>query len=267
MSDGEGSPAFPRQRREPPRFRSVDVRRIERLTPRLVRVTFGGHDLDGLTVEQPAASVRLLLPSPGSHELVMPSWNGNEFLLPGGRRPAIRTFTPRRVDPVALEVDLEIVIHDGGVASEWAEVAEPGNPAAISGPGRGYVVDRDAPCFLLAGDESAIPAMSELLEVLPQQASVHVHVEVADPRARLPLPDHPRSTVEWHELPEGASPGDALLAAVRAADLGSTVRVWVAGEAAGVQRLRRHFKERGLTPAQISIRGYWKRGRAGEDET
>ncbi|MFL6242724.1 MAG: siderophore-interacting protein [Acidimicrobiia bacterium] len=52
-----------RLRREPPAFRHVEVRRVERLTPRLVRVTFGGAELAGFTVDQPAASVRVLLPS------------------------------------------------------------------------------------------------------------------------------------------------------------------------------------------------------------
>ena len=46
-----------------------------------------------------------------------------------------------------------------------------------------------------------------------------------------------------------------------------TRAVWVAGEAAGVQRIRRHlFEERGLTRAQATVRGYWKHGRAGTDD-
>jgi len=244
-------------------FRRVTVRRVEHLSPRMVRVTFTGPDLEGLTVEQPAASVRLLLPSPGAQELVIPSWNGNEFLLPDGRRPTIRTFTPRRVDPEALE--LEIVIHAGGVASEWAEAAEPGDPAAISGPGRGCAIDRDAPAFLLAGDETAIPASSQLLATLPAETPVQVHIEVAHPVAPLALPDHPRATVEWCDLPPGASPGDALVAAVRGADLAPGTRVWMAGEAAAVQRIRDHlFEDRGLPRAHASVRGYWKHGRSGD---
>ena len=263
MSDAD---APPRIRREPPRFRHVEVRRVERLTPRMVRVTFGGRELEGLTVEDPAASVRLLLPSPGSDKLVMPSWNGNEFLLPDGRRPAIRTFTPRRVDEAGLELDLEIVIHGRGAASEWAEAAEPGKPAAISGPARGYAIDPDAPAFVLAGDETAIPAMSQLLEVLPRQRPVDVHIEIADGEARLGLPDHPLATVEWHEAVPGAPPGDRLLAAVRASDLTPGTKVWVAGEAAGVQRIRRHlFEERGLSRQEASVRGYWKHGRAASE--
>lgn len=264
MSDPEGSPTTVRARREPPRFRRVVVRRVQRLSPHLVQVTLAGSDLQGLTVEHPAASVRLLLPSPGAQDLAMPIWNGNEFLLPNGQRPAIRTFTPRRVDPEDLEVDVEIVIHGRGLASEWAEAAKPGDPAAISGPGRGYAIDRHAPAFLLGGDETAIPAISQLLEVLPAETPVQVRVEVVEPDARLPLPDHPRADVEWCDLPSGASPGDALFTAVVGADFAPGTKVWVAGEAAAVQRIRRHlFRERGLSRAQASVRGYWKHGRSG----
>lgn len=235
--------------------------------PRMTRVTLAGPDLEGLKVDDPAASVRLLLPASGASELIMPSWNGNEFLLPDGRRPAIRTFTPVRVDDAKLELELEIVVHGGGVASQWAAAAEPGRRAAVSGPGRGYTVNRDAPAFFLAGDETAIPAISQLLEVLPPTASVHVCIEVAAPDGRLPLLAHRRATVEWCDLPRGAPPGDALVAAVRGADLVPDVRVWVAGEAAAVQRIRRYlFEERGIPRAQTSVRGYWKHGRTGDTD-
>ena len=265
MSSQPPTPASPaRVRREPPRFRPVAVRRIERVTPRLVRVTFAGPELEGLTIEHPAASVRLLLPSPSRHEVEVPTWSGNEFLLADGSRPVIRTFTPRRVDPTALELDLEIVVHGGGVASAWADAVRPGDPAAISGPGRGYAVDHDAPAFLLTGDETAIPAISQLLEHLPDDVPVEVRIEIAGPDARFGLTDRARTNVEWCELPRGASPGDAMVDAVRRADLVPDVRVWVAGEAAAVQRVRRHlFDERGLTRAHATVRGYWKHGRAG----
>jgi NADPH-dependent ferric siderophore reductase len=254
-----------RTRREPPRFRPVAVRRVEPLSPRLVRVTLAGPELEGLTVDDPAASVRLLLPAPGTTELVMPTWNGNEFLLPDGRRPTIRTFTPRRVDAEALELDLDVVDHGGGAASEWTGAAAPGDPAAISGPGRGYTIDREAPAFLLAGDETAIPAISQLLEALPPETSVQVRIEVAHPTARLPLPAHPGAAVEWCDLPPGAPPGDALVAAVEGADIAAGTRVWAAGEAAAVQRIRRHlFSERGLARTQCTVRGYWKQGRSGD---
>jgi NADPH-dependent ferric siderophore reductase len=231
----------------------------------MTRVTLTGPELEGLTVEEPAASVRLLLPSSGESRLVMPIWNGNEFLRPDGRRPAIRTFTPKRVDAGRLEIDLDIVVHGGGIASAWAAAAEPGYQAALSGPGRGYTINPDAPAFLLGGDETAIPAISQLLETLPAETPVHVRIEVAQPDARLALPQHPRASVEWCDLQRGAPPGDALVAAIRDAALGPDDRVWVAGEAAAVQRIRKYlFEERGMPRAQASVRGYWKHGRAGD---
>lgn len=265
MSGSDPAPARARLRREPPHFRRVTVRRVERLTPRMVRVTLGGDELAGLVVEQPASSVRLLVPPPGTRELAMPHWNGNEFLLPDGGRPAIRTFTPRRLDNQRSELDLEIVVHGEGPVSGWAERATPDDAAAVSGTARGYEIDPEATGFLLAGDETAIPAIGQLLEVLPPDTPVEVHVEVARPEARLPLPEHPRAVVRWHELPEGAAPGDTLVGVIRGAELSPGDRVWAAGEAAGVQRIRRHlFEERGMPRSRASVRGYWKHGRSGD---
>ena len=253
-----------RVRREPPPFRQVEVRRLHRRSPRMVSVTLGGGELDGFAVDQPAASVRLLLPSPGAQDLVVPTWKGNEFLLPDGRRPAIRTLTPLGFDPGAQELRLDIVLHGHGVASDWAETAIPGRRAAVSGPGRGYMIP-DVGAFLLAGDESALPAIGQLLETIPADRRIDVHVEVSHPDARLDLPAHSGATVEWHELPPGAPPGDALVAAVKSVDLAADTRVWVAGEAAAVQRIRRHlFDEVGLPRPSTTVRGYWKHGRAGD---
>jgi NADPH-dependent ferric siderophore reductase len=256
-----------RTRREPPVFRRVAVLAVATVTPRLVRIRLGGPQLDGLVVEQPAASVRLLLPSPGSTDLVMPAWNGNEFLLPDGRRPALRTFTPLRLDTAGLTLDLEIVLHDGGAASAWAEATKEGGEAAISGPGRGYPIDPDAAGFLLAGDESALPAIGQLLEALPAHKPVQVRIEVAQTDARLELPERPDTRVEWYDRPDGAPPGDTLVAAVAGADLPAGSRVWAAGEAAAMQRIRRHLlDDRGLPRSETWIRGYWKHGRAGDTD-
>jgi NADPH-dependent ferric siderophore reductase len=317
-------------RREPPRFRRLEVRRAEGLSPRLLRMTLTGDELDGFALTQPAASVRLLLPSSGTTDLVMPTWRGNEFLLPDGRRPVLRTLTPRNHDAPAGELDVDIVLHGGGAAEAWALAARPGDPVAISGPGRGYDLDPEAPALLLAGDETALPAIAQLLEHVPPGLPVQVHVEVARPEGRLAglVPERqPGSgaggagaaevagslgralramtglgrrrgsdpeaevraaatgtrvpgdggaegdgagldvTVTWYDLAEGARPGDALVAAVKAVDLVPGERVWAAGEAAAVQQIRKHlFDQRGLPRAHAHVRGYWKHGRAGDGE-
>jgi len=252
-----------RLRREPPAFRRVSVRRVALPTPFVAALTFVGSELEGFSVPQPAASLRLLLPGAGNRDLVMPVWNGNEFLLPDGTRPVIRTFTPLRPDPDLGTIDLEIVLHDSGLASDWARSAQFGDPAAISGPGRGYQIG-EATSYLLGGDESAVPAIGQLLESLPRDASVLAHIEVTHPGARRSLPPHPCARVLWHQLPEGAPPGEALVGAIAGSDLDGETRVWVAGEAAAVQRIRRHlFTERSVDRARATVRGYWKHGRGG----
>lgn len=242
----------------------MEVVRLRPRSPHLVRATFGGDALAGFEPPAPAGSVRLLVPPPGSAQLVMPVWNGNEFLLPDGSRPTIRTYTPLRFDPEGLELDLDIVLHPGGAVAAWAEQARPGDPAAVSGPGRGYEVDPTARSFVLAGDETAIPAIAQLLEALPGEATARVLVELARPDARVELPPHPGASVTWLALPEAATHGSALVDAVRALEIGDDDTVWVAGEAAAVQRIRKHlFDERGLARSQATVRGYWKHGRTG----
>lgn len=250
-------------RREPPPFRKVEVSHVEELSPRLRRVTLTGAELDGLTIDEPAASVRLLLPSPGHDALTMPEWNGNEFLLPNGERPVIRTFTPRRFDPDVPELELWIVVHGEGTASQWAESAQPGDPAAVSGPGRGHEIDPAASAFVLLGDETAIAAISQLLEQLPEDTPVEVHIEIEHADARIDLPSHPTARIDWHELPDGAPPGTTLAETAENIDVGPGTQVWAAGEAAGVQRIRKDLKARDVPRSQTTIRGYWKHGREG----
>ncbi len=258
----EGSREVLRVRRQPPDFRKVAVRRQDLLSRHMAGLTLTGPDLEGFVVDQPAASVRLLLPLPGTAGLVIPEWNGNEFLLADGSRPIIRTFTPRRFDPEKLELDLDVVLHAGGTVSGWVQEARPGDPVAISGPGRGYAIDETAGSFLLAGDETALPAMGQLLEVLPADTAVQVHVEVAHPDARLASPGHPGATVTWYDRPTGSLPGEALVAAIRSADVDPDCRVWIAGEAASMHAIRRHlFDDRQLPRDQVTVRGYWKHAR------
>ena len=256
------SSARTRIRREPPPFRRGIVVSNERITPRLTRLRISGPELATLKIDEPAASVRLLVPAPGDDDLVVPSWDGNEFLRPDGSRPIIRTLTPRGLADDTLT--LEIVLHEGGALSDWATSVEGGEHAAISGTGRGYTIDPDAAGFLLAGDESAIPAISQLLEWIGPEIDVDAIIEIADPEGRAPLPSHARATVSWVELPAGAPPGEALVEAVETLDVPDGWRVWAAGEAAAMFRIRKHlFDTLGLERRHATVRGYWKHGRSG----
>ena len=214
-------------------------------------------------VTEPGASIRLLLQSADVDELVIPTWRGNEFLLPDDSKPAIRTFTPSLVAPDSTTLRLDVVRHGRGVASEWAERARVGDEAAVSGPGRGYSIEPSASGYLIGGDESALPAIRQLLAAVPDTMPTRVVVEISAAVARGELLHGPSTDVIWLEALAGVPPGTALADAVIAADVDSDARVWVAGEAAAVQRVRRHlFTEREFPRSHATIRGYWKHGRA-----
>jgi NADPH-dependent ferric siderophore reductase len=203
------TPPAVRARRPPPDFRRVVVARVVDRTPRLRRLTLGGPELVGFPTAEPAASVRLLPSLGGAVEL--PTWNGNEWLSADGSRPPIRTLTPVRIavdPPEDPEVDVDVVLHGPGPLSSWAATVEPGAPAALAGVGQGYELDPDATHLVLAGDESARPAIEQLLGVMPPDLTIQVVVELASPDARLDLPDHPGATVTWcDDLVRGAGVG------------------------------------------------------------
>jgi NADPH-dependent ferric siderophore reductase len=251
-------------RREPPEFHPARVVDRATLAPRLVRVALEGAGLVGFEPDGPAASLRLLLPRLDSGVLEVPVWNGNEFLHADGSRPPIRTLTPLDVEPDAGRLGVAVVLHGDGPLSTWAGAVAPGDQVAVSGPGRGYQIDQDAREFVIAGDESALPAILTVLAKLPATATARVLAEVADPTDRVELSSPAALTVEWVERSPDAAPGSALLDSLTAGPISPEARVWVAGEAAGVQRIRKHlFDERGVPRSRAVIRGYWKLGRAG----
>ncbi len=228
----------------------------------MLQLTLEGAGLRSLEIDGLAASVRLLVPVPGTAELVMPSWNGNEFLLPDGERPALRTFTPMRHDPGAGRLDLQIVRHPGGAVSTWAESVAVGAEAAISGPGRGWHPDPGLERLLLFGDETALPAIAQILEATAGGPAVEAHVEVATSHAEIPLPAAAGQSVSWH-LGDSATSGARLVeVASGIGSLPDAAHVWAAGEAASMQAIRKLFFEGlGVTRSQATIRGYWKPAR------
>ncbi len=180
---------------------------------------------------------------------------------------AVRTYTALFPDIAAGTLAIDFVTHgDEGVAGPWATGARPGDRIEVRGPGGAYRPDPAAAWHLLAGDESAVPAITAALEVLPADAVARVVllVEDADHEPALPLPSGAELSVLHRAT---LAEGDGLAAAVRALEwLPGRVHAFVHGEAAEVMHDLRPYllKERGLDRDQVSISGYWRRGRSEE---
>ena len=233
----------------------VRVTRVVQLTPHMVRVTLTGDDLGAFGWNGPAAHIKLVFPEAGQAEPLLPE--------PDGPRPTrMRTYTPRRFDPAVPELDVEFLLHGDGPASAWAAQAQPGQGLLLSGPGPSYPIAPDAEWFLLAGDDAALPAIETILAALPTGVPVRAVLEVMDAREERSLATPARLDVTWvHRDPDPARADAALEAALFAMPLpAGNGRIYIGCEATAMRRIRAHLlHERGLDPATLITRGYWRR--------
>ncbi|MEW1658592.1 siderophore-interacting protein [Streptomyces sp. NPDC093707] len=254
----------------------IQVTDVRRITPRMARITFAGDGLDALP-SWPDQQLKLLFPRPGQTVPRLPEEPGDDAMgwyqaflaIPEAERPVMRSYTVRSHDAERQRLTVDFVLHgtpgEAGPATRWAATAKVGDTLARYGPAAEYArpLPLDAPgLILLAGDETALPALGSLAEALPATARATAWIEVADPAEEQPLPTRADLTVHWvHRDRAPAGADGALLAAVRAARLPQEpVFAWLAGEAGAVRGLRRHLiGERGLDARGIDFTGYWRR--------
>ncbi|OEU96793.1 siderophore-interacting protein [Streptomyces oceani] len=245
----------------------AQVVRTKRLTPHMVRVVLGGGSLAEFPGGQHTdAYVKLLFPVPGVTYPEPFDITRIRAEFPRDQWPATRTYTVRRWDAELRELTLDFVVHGTtGLAGPWAESARPGDSIRFLGPGGAYSPRTEADWHLLAGDESALPAIAAALEQLPAGATVRALLEVSDRTEEQQLSVPAGVEVNW--LHRGtARPGELLLPAVRSLDFpAGRVHAFVHGEAGMVKELRRHLRlDRAVPREDLSISGYW---RLGHDES
>lgn len=255
----QAPPARNRRRRPPPRLATVT--HIEPLAPYLTRISLSDPSLADWPTGDPTGHCKVFLPGDDDTEPALPTWGENGPVFDESRpRPTVRTYTPRRFDPDTNTLDIDFVLHDAGPASRWAAQASIGDRVAVAGVGRGYAIDPDATRFHLGGDAASIPAISVLLETLPQTANVDVTVELDAGHEPVELPSHPSATVQWRTRPADHEPGSELFDAFRNVTIGATERVWIATEAVAVRKIRKTLLDAGVPRTSLVTRGYWKTG-------
>ncbi len=215
--------------RERPAYRSfrVQVARVERLSPHFTSITFTGDELGEFGTAGLDQRVKVVLPLPEIGFAAFPEgedWYPAWRELPGELRNPFRTYTVRAVRPDVREVDVVFVGHgDGGPASAWAAQASPGDELVLIGPdelspGRTSGIDwrpGDVETFVIAGDETAAPAIASIVGALPADANGIALIEVPANEDRLEMQAPPGVEVRWLPRNEGGTHGDRLVPAVR----------------------------------------------------
>ena len=286
----------------------VRVARRRVLSDGFVRITFTGPSLGRFADPGLDQRIKLILPAEDGTLDGMPfadDWYGAWRDLPDHRRPVIRTYTTRAVRQEAREVDVDLVVHEPcGPAGRFATDCREGDDAVLCGPnpdcaavagGIDFRRPAESDRVLVAGDETALPAIARILEDLPAHVRGTVLVEVPRAADGAQLPAHPG--VDIRVLPrEGAPTGSLLAPAVRdaARSLLTTARAeepedvdvdegllwevpgdgaippgngpfyaWLAGEAGAIKAIRRILVgELGVDRRSVAFMGYWRAGRA-----
>ncbi len=254
--------------------RELRVLRVEDVTPGMRRIVLGGDGLAAHTADTGYSvgafrsdgfddHVKVILRHPDLTEPLLPKQMDGVLEWPRDDRSVVRTYTVRRWDPEHGEVDVDVVTHGDGPGVRWAVTARPGDAVHIAGPRRSSGHPRDVDWVLVAGDETALPAIARWLEEWPDGQRGRVLIEVSSEDRRQDLPHPPGVDVTWIDS-AGTDPGATTLLADAVRNLewwDGTGFVWVAGEAGAVAPLRRWLRdERDLRDEQVQITAYWHRG-------
>lgn len=249
---------------------NLTVLRREQLSAHMVRIVAGGEGFaDYVNNDFVDRYVKIAFPQSGvAYPEPLDLWAVRET-MPREQWPFTRTYTIRWVDVAARELAIDFVIHgDEGLAGPWAASAQPGDSLVFTGPGGGYNPDPSADWILLAGDEAAIPAIAAVIESLPEDARGLAFLEVDSDADIQPISAPAGLKVAWLQR-RGVAAGDShlLVRAVReSAWPDGRVDVFAHGERGYMKGLREVlFRERGLDRNQVSLSGYWAKGRVEDD--
>ena len=212
--------------------------------------------------------VKLVFPDPDTGVTRHPVPDGDHLDWPRPFPPT-REYTVRRYDAEAGEVWMDFVVHLGGLASDWALSAEPGDRVWVAGPRSGCATPDAFTYRVILADHTALPAVARMLEELPDGVRARVAVLVPDRAEEQELVVRAGVHVTWLHEDDGSA-ADGFGPFLTALDLPADEpwTLWAGGEAGLLKPVRRWAKEHGLvngTTADIS--GYWKRGRTNEVTT
>ncbi|WP_036505931.1 siderophore-interacting protein [Nocardia aobensis] len=258
------------------RILTAEVLANKRISPNFVRVTLGGAGLAEFTPMGFDQWFRLFLPRDG--ELRLPSaasnlWYAQWLMMSKEHRPVVRNYTVREFRPAGrgefgetAELDIDFAMHgEHTPACGWAANTTPGTAVGLLDEGIMYQPPHHCSWSLLAGDESALPAIAGILRSAPRDLRGAAYLEITHPDDAQDLGEPEGVVVNWlvRGDPE-AEIGSLALAAARAGDIAASgVYAFVAGEQKLASGLRRYLaNERGIAKADITFTGYWRFGKS-----
>ncbi|SEQ27464.1 NADPH-dependent ferric siderophore reductase, contains FAD-binding and SIP domains [Devosia sp. YR412] len=260
-------PRAPQRVRHDTRMRLLDVVSVTDITPLMRRIRLTG-DLEGFASVGHADHIKVFIFPEGVAPHIVPiGERGAEFAE--GQRPEMRDYTPRYWSVAEGWIDLDFVLHGDGPASGWAAQAAVGQTLLIAGPRGSLVVPPAYDWYLLAGDETALPALGRRIEELPAGSKIVAVIEVdsaAEEQSFETAANLSLTYVYRDGRPAGTT--SLILDTIKSLSFpAGDAYAYIAGESSMSKAVKAHLIEtRSFNPEYIKAAGYWLLGEADAKE-
>ena len=247
----KNKPKLPERVMNELKFRALTVKRKDRVAECFYRVIFTGEQLDGFSSAGFDDHIKLFFPT-GNAQCALPKMTDDGLVWPDGLRPVSRDYTPLAFDAERNELTIDFFIHRGGIASHWAEKAQPGDTLMIGGPRGSMVIPVDYAWQLYICDETGLPAVLRRLRALPENIAPQVLVNCTQSETRDYLAECSQAHIEWLDSQSIAAKIQTL--SVPAEDY----FVWITGEGEEVKQLSAVLlATQGLDSDYVRAAAYW----------
>lgn len=251
---------------------ALSLKEKQFITPNFIRIILTGEGLEAFEETSVGDNNKIFIPPTGVNEIHFPDFDyeKHQWIYPPKEiAPSIRTYTHRGLDLEKKELTIDFVNHgDGGPASAWALNAKIGDLLGVAMRTSGSELYPKASFYLLAGDATAIPVLSAILETLPETAKGIAIIEVPTKEDEQNLFTKASIEIQWlhNAHPEN---GSILATKVRQVSIpeNDTKFGYVAAEFSSVKEIRNYLrKEKSWTKEELYAYSYWKSGVA-EDKS
>ncbi len=150
---------------------------------------------------------------------------------------------------------LDVVIHDEGLVTQWAQTDCVGEVVGLSAPKGSFELPAEAGWVVLVGDLTGLPAIVRIGE--STDLPITAYVETPDG----PLTGYTDLPITWLDPPGPEQSG--LAAFVRGLEWpDGPGYFWMAGESAQMRDIRRHLRQDlGWASTAYDVMGYWSESR------
>jgi len=245
----------------PANMRMATVTGARHVTPHMRRVTFSCPNVHDF--QQGGLHVRLLLPQNGAAPVWPVVGDDGRIQWPDEKITAVRIYTIRSVDLQRGEVDIDFVLHEGETmpGAIFGATAAAGGRIGIMGPGGGWMPE--ATDLILAGDETALPAMLRIAEAASAETKVRFFGEVDSGAEEQPISSAAEIEAVWlHRNGAAAGTTGGLQRLIRdlAPRCAAPTFIWVGCEKAEAVAIREYLKDELQYDRQcMRVGNYWEK--------